>query len=245
MTKEDNCWIRFWIVTSQAESHRSLRMLRKTVCLWMMVVFPAFAAAQSNEAAMVYGKGLVNVNGSPMPAFTLAVFGGDLIETKGGATANVNAPGASISLEPDTVIKYAENAILLQRGMVSVVASKAIAINAEGISSVPASANETEFEVFEAGVEMHVIDRRSDLNVVCKSESFHLQAGEEVIRDEKGHCRKAAKTEGAYVPDSAPISTNPWTWGTAGVIGGILCAVFCLPGGGSNPPMSPSSMSGK
>jgi hypothetical protein len=212
----------------------------------MIIIFPVFTIAQSNEAAMAYGKGMVQVNGSPMPAFTLAVFAGDSIETKAGSTANVNAPGASVSLEPDTLIKYGENAILLQRGRVSVVASKAITVNAEGISSAPASESETEFEVFQAGVEMHVIARRSDLNVVCRNESFHLLAGEEVIRDDKGHCRKAVKDNGALPPDSAPISTNPWTWGTVGVIGGILCAVFCLgEGGGSNPPMSASSMTGK
>jgi hypothetical protein len=221
----------------------ALRMLRKVVCVGMIIVFPAFTVAQSNEAAMVYGKGMVQVNGSPMPAFTLAVFAGDSIETKTGSTANVNAPGASVSLEPDTLIKYGTDAILFERGMVSVVASKALTVNAEGISSVPASSNETEFEVFTARAEMHVIARRSDLNVVCRSESFHLLADEEVIRDERGHCRKAAKYNGAYVPDSAPISSNPWTWGTAGVIGGILCAVFCL--GGSNPSMSPSTMTGK
>jgi hypothetical protein len=212
----------------------------------MIIVFPVFTVAQSNEAAMVYGKGMVQVNGSPMPAFTLAVFAGDSIETKTGSTANVNAPGASVSLDPDSLIKYGSNAILLERGRVSVVASKAITVNAEGISSVPASGNETEFEVFAVGAEMHVIARKSDLNVVCRSESFHLLAGEEVIRDERGHCRKAAKYNGAYVPDSAPISSNPWTWGTVGVIGGILCAVFCLgEGGGSNPPMSSSSTTGK
>jgi hypothetical protein len=221
-------------------------MLRKVVCVCLIIVFPVFTVAQSNEAAMVYGKGMVQVNGSPMPAFTLAVFAGDSIETKTGSTANVNAPGASVSLDPDSLIRYGPNAILLERGRVSVVASKAITVNAEGISSVPASSNETEFEVFQAGVEMHVIARRSDLNVVCRAESFHLVAGEEVIRDERGHCRKATKYNGAYVPDYDPIWSNPWTWGTAGVIGGILCAVFCLgEGGGSNPPMSPSNTTGK
>jgi hypothetical protein len=209
----------------------------------MIAVFPAFTVAQDNEPAMVYAKGMVRVNGGPMPAFTQAVFAGDAIETQSDSTANVNAPGAGISVRPESLIKYGTNAITLQRGMVSVVASKAMAVNADGISSVPASPNETEFEVFQEGVKVHVVAMRSDLNVTCRNESFHLQEGEEVTRDEQGHCKKAAKTEGAYVPDSAPISANPWTWATVGIVGGILCAVFCV--GGSNPPMSSSSMSGK
>jgi hypothetical protein len=220
-------------------------MLRKAIGLLMIVVFPISVLAQANEAAMVYGKGSVRVNGNLMPAFTLAIFPGDSIETGADSTANVNAPGASISLQAESFIKYAINSVTLQRGTVSVVASRAMQVNAGELAAVPASSNETEFEVFEAGALIHVLALRNDVNVTCRSESVHLLEGEELTRDDQGHCRKAAKTEGAYPPATGNTLTTPWTWVTVAVVGGILCAVFCVGDGGSNPPMSASSTSGK
>jgi len=184
------------------------------------------------QASMLYGKGTVWVNGHPMPASSAAVFAGDSIETKAESLANVNAPGSSIALQPNTLVKIETGSITLEHGSLSVVTSNRMTVRAGDVSATPGSSIETEFEATDSGGQVQIVARRNDTNVVCGNESIKLAEGQEVTRDEAGHCKKG----GAYPPATGNILESRWTW--VGLLGGGgLCAWLC-PGVGSNPPIS-------
>ena len=215
-------------------------MLPKIAFCLMIALCPSSAIARDTQAYMVYARGIVWVNGHLMPAPSEAVFPGDSVETRGESVANVSAVGWSIVLQPNSLIKVDAGSIVLEKGSltlktVSVVTSDVVSVRAGQVSITPVSVSETEFEVTDLNGRVRIAVRRSDVYVDCGSDSARIAEGEEIMRDESGHCRK--KKAGAYVAGGGNLLENRWVWG--GVLtGGGLCAWIC-PGGGSPPPISP------
>ncbi len=213
-------------------------MIKKLVSCLVIAVFVSWAYANDYNAAMLYSKGTVWVNGRPLPSFTAAILLGDSIETKADSAATVNSPESSITLQPASAVKYQGTSVVLQAGTVSVVTSHRTAVQVGELSATPATTDETEFEVSNSNREVHIIARRNDLNVTCQNESDHLKEGQEMSRDQDGHCKKLAR-KGAFPPGDSGILRNPWLWDGAALGGGIACAILCF--GGSSSPMSQST----
>jgi ferric-dicitrate binding protein FerR (iron transport regulator) len=201
----------------------------------MIGLCPLFALARDTQAYMVYARGIVWVNGHLMPAPSEAVFPGDSVETRGESLANISAVGWSIVLQPNSLIKVDAGSITLERGSltlktVSVVTSNVVSVRAGQVSITPVSVNETEFEVTDSNGRVRILVRRSDVYVDCGSDSARIAEGEEITRDESGHCKRKA---GAYVAGGGNRLESPWVWG--GILtGGGLCAWLC-PGGSVSP----------
>jgi hypothetical protein len=209
-------------------------MRRKIACLLMIGFCPSSLLAGDFQASMVYARGTVWVNGHPMPASTAAVFAGDSVETKAESSANINASGSSIVLQPNSLVKLDTGWIILQRGGMSVVTLSRMSVRAGEVSAIPSSDVETEFEVSDINGRVQIVAHRKEVNVGCGSESARIGEGQEITRDESGHCKKRA---GAIAPVNGNPLENRWLWGGL-LTGGGLCAWLC-PGGGPPPPISP------
>lgn len=187
---------------------------------------------------MLYAKGTVWVNGHPMPASTAAVFAGDSVETKAESSANINASGSSIALQPNSLVRLETGSITLQRGGMTVVTSNRMSVQAGEIFATPGSNLETEFEVTDSNGRVQIAVRRNEVSVGCGTDSARIAEGQEITRDESGHCKKKA---GAYSQGTGNVLESPWAWGGL-LAGGGLCAWLCPgsgSGGGSPPPISP------
>ena len=70
--------------------------------------------------AMLYGRGkeAVLLNGKPLPRL-VGRFPGDLIQTPAESVATLDAPGSGVVVYPDSVVKFGQNSVSLQRGSVS------------------------------------------------------------------------------------------------------------------------------
>ena len=204
----------------------------------MIAVFSSWASAGDLDSAMLYSKGAVWVNGHPLPAPTGAILLGDTVETKADSVATVNSPEVSVTLQPNSLMKFLGASVVLQAGGVSILTSHRTAVQIGDLTATPATSDETKFEVTSSNRQIHIVARKNDLNVTCQDESDHLKEGQEITRDEEGRCKKAAR-EGAMPPEDSGILRNPWLWDGAALAGGIACAVLCL--GTSGPPMSPST----
>jgi hypothetical protein len=194
----------------------------RTMVSWMMVVLmPAALVAQDPPGAMVYCKGTVWVNGNSSPESS-AILSGDLVQTAREAVATITASGASIIVQPETVLKFVTGNLSLEQGNISVASSTGIATSA-GIATVtPAANTSTEYEVTSLNGVVDVLDHKGNLSVNCGKETVDLSDGMQVTSDASGHCKRK-KAGGAYPPASGNLLSNPyWKYIAGAAAGGIL-----------------------
>ena len=191
--------------------------IRRLVCWAMLLLTPVSLTAEDNAAAMVYCKGEVLLNGNSSPDSS-AIVAGDLLQTSKESAATITAPGTSVIVQPDSLVKFATGVISLQQGNVSVASSTGLVTSA-GIATVtPAAAVWTEYEVTNMNGSIEVLARKGDLKVDCGKESVSMSDGMSIASDASGHCRRR-KPGGAYPPASGDILSNPYLPYIAGAAG--------------------------
>jgi hypothetical protein len=177
--------------------------LRRLVCWGMLAITPASLMATDEAGAMVYCKGTVWLNGAPLPDSS-AILAGDLVQTTKDSVATITASGSSVIVQPESVVKFATNAISLEQGNISVASSSGLVTSA-GIATVtPASSVWTEYEVTDMNGIIEVLARKGNLEVSCGKETATLSDGMQVTSDSSGKCRRRKKG-GAYPPASGDI----------------------------------------
>jgi hypothetical protein len=204
-------------------------MLRYVICWMLIAMTPAslIAADAESGAAMLYGKGTVWLNGSPLPRSS-AVFPGDLIQTQPESLATLDASGSGVIVFPDSLVKFEGNAVSLVRGSVSVATSKGMAALARAVTVTPASNTWTEFEVADTNETVQVFANKGNVNVNCGKGSVNLSEGEQATPDKSGNCNKRRRKLGTPVPGNSGILTNPFVLGGALITGGgIVCLLLC------------------
>jgi len=204
-------------------------MLRYVICWVLIVLTPASMVAADVEsgAAMVYGKGTVWLNGSPLPRSS-AVFPGDLIQTEPESLATLDAAGSGVIVFPDSLVKFEGNAVSLVRGSVSVATSKGMAALARGVTVTPASNTWTEFEVADTNGTVQIFANKGNVNVNCGTGSVNLSEGEQATPDQSGNCNKKKRKGGTPVPGNGTLLTNPLVLGGAVITGGgVVCLLLC------------------
>jgi hypothetical protein len=210
-------------------------MLRTFVCWGMLAITPATLMAGDEAAAIVYCKGTVWLNGSPLPNSS-AILAGDMVQTTKDSVATITASGASVIIQPESLVKFAGNALSLEQGSISVASSNGLATSA-GIAKVtPVSDTWTEYEVADVNGIVEVLVRKGNLNVNCGTESVGIAAGMQVISDASGKCKRRRRS-GAYPPASGDILNSPYLK-YAGAAGGGVLIWLLWPG-----PQKPASAS--
>jgi hypothetical protein len=164
--------------------------------------------ATDEAGAMVYCKGTVWLNGAPLPDST-AILAGDLVQTTKDSVATITASGSSVIVQPESVVKFATNAISLEQGNISVASSTGLVTSA-GIATVtPASSVWTEYEVTDMNGIVEVLARKGNIEVNCGKETTMLSDGMQVTSDGSGKCKRRRRG-GAYPPASGDILNSPY-----------------------------------
>ena len=201
--------------------------------------------AADTGSAILHSNGGVWVNGSDAPAST-AVVPGDLLETKPGSVASLDAAGSAVLIQPESVVKFNGDSLTLEHGSVSVGTSKSMSVHIDCIRVVPVSNEWTQYEVTDVDGMVHVAARKKDVNIQIAAsvrkpspenaalQSATVHEGEQATRPQSEAC-------GTAKPDEATSSLNKkWIEIGAGAGGGVLllCVLLCR---GKNPsPASPS-----
>ncbi len=184
---------------------------------------------------MLYGKGTVWLNNSPLPRSS-AIFPADLIRTERESMANLNASGANVIIQSDSIVKFEGAAVSLEHGSVSVTTSMRMAVRAIEVTVAPVSNAWTEFEVTDVDGAVQIVARKGDVNVQCGKDSVTLPEGQQATREESGKCSR--KKGGAYPPTGGDLLTNRYMLIGGGV--GAMCIFWlCLPS--PQPPIPPVS----
>ena len=204
-------------------------MLRHVICWMLIAITPGavVAADTSSDAAMLYGRGKVLLNGRPLPRSS-AVFPGDVVQTQAESVATLDAQGSGVVVLPDSLVKFEGNAVSLEQGAVSVATSRFMVARAREVTVTPTSNIWTEFEVADVTGTVQVYGNKGNVNVNCRNGSVNLSEGEEVTADKSGNCNKNKRKVGTPLPAENGLLTNPYVLsGIVVTVGVLTCLLLC------------------
>src|SRR5690349_20531497 len=120
------------------------RSVLRRVSSCVLMFATTLALSQNTGVSVVYGTGSVYLNGTQL-SNSNAVTTGDVIQTKDNGTANLTAPGSSIAVESNSIVRYQADGVSLDRGGLSVATSKTTSVYARDLKITPVSTAWTEF----------------------------------------------------------------------------------------------------
>jgi hypothetical protein len=157
---------------------------RKMVSCVLMMGFPGSMVAADSGAAMVYAHGVAWVNGLHVPSSS-TIFTGDMLQTRSDSAADINAPGSSISVFNDSLVRFDGASMKVEHGGVTVATSKGVATVAGGVRVAPASSKWTEFNVTDTNGTVLIAARKGDLTITDDSGTVTLPQGQQTTRDDQ------------------------------------------------------------
>ena len=204
--------------------------------VWLVALLTSVALfAQETGTAVLYGTGSVYLNGAQV-SNSSAVAPGDVIQTKETGAANINAPGSSVVVESNSIVRYQPEGFSLDRGNISVATGKGISVFARDFKITPASGGWTEFYVTRTNGSIGIIARKNPVTVSCAANSVTVREGQQISRDDAANCGLIAKGNGPPPAAKGPIITPERAeWGAIGV-GGVLAGWALIH---SDDPVSP------
>ncbi len=211
----------------------------------MVVIVPASLLAQNipdqPAAAILHAQGGVWVNGYEARDSS-AIFPGDVIETKPGATGNLVLDGSTILLAPETVGKFQADVFDLDHGTVSVGTTKSYKVRVNCLRVVPVVNEWTQYVATNLNGTVQVAARKLDVNVEHEGgtkptpqneapQKASVHEGEEKSYNVSDLCGAPAK------PASPLSGVNP-KWIAAGAAGAGILIWLLIHGGGGKTPVS-------
>jgi len=212
----------------------------------MIAALTASLAADDAGAAILRGNGGVLLNGNPAPQ-SAALFPRDTVETQPkAAVARIELTGSAIDINPETLVEFEGDEIVLEHGSVSVNTSRGFKVRVGCVIVTPVNLTWTRYDVTDVDGKVTVAALKSDVNIDTRSASLQqakrsantgrvsVREGEQKSREEK--CGAAnVKSPGAAAQDG--ILNSPYTVGAAaGVVSALTCWALCR----GDDPISPS-----
>jgi hypothetical protein len=220
--------------------------LRNLLCWVMVVLCPWSLLAADTGSAVLHSEGGVWVNGFEI-AGSSVVFPGDVLETKPGFVANLDAEGSSVLIQPQSVVKFQGTFLTLEHGSVSVGTSTSMSVHVNCLKVEPVSTERTQYDVSDVSGAVQVAAHKKDVNITqtggalkkpaapsSTSESATVREGETASRDESTACGAAARPES---PGNPLNSKALWIGGGGVLTAIVLCLLLCR----STPPSSMSN----
>jgi len=223
----------------------SVFTLRHFACWLMIVITPMSLSAQAQTpSAIVHTQGGVWVNGYEAKDAS-AVFSGDVIETKSDFPATLNLEGSSISIQPESVVKFQGDAVELDHGSVSVETFRSFKVLVHCITVVPVANEETQYDLVDLNGSVQVSARTKDVNVKWEHSGRKApveNAGEQQGSVQQGEQKKYDESELCGLPPrpNAAALPNP-KWIAAGAAGAGVLIWVLVNGGGGRTPVSAST----
>jgi hypothetical protein len=222
----------------------SVSALRNFLCWVMVVLCPLSLAAADTGSAVLHSQGGVWVNGFEIAGST-AIFPGDLLETKPGFVANLDAEGSSVLIQPESIVKFEGTSLGLEHGSLSVGTSTAMSVHVNCIKVEPVSNERTQYDVTDLNSTVQVAALKNDVNITQggtlrktsqatgPSQSATVREGQKASRDESTACGTAPRPGGAAHELNTKWLEIGGATGT-GVL--VLCLLLCK----GSKPISPS-----
>jgi len=205
-------------------------------CVLMAVapaaILPASLLGADSGGAMLYAEGAAWLNGEHVPNSS-AIFAGDLVQTRSDSGASIHAPGSSITVLKDSLVKFEGASLDVEHGGVLVSTSKGEAATAGDVRVTPASNAWTEFNVINTDGTVRITARKGDLTITGDEGTETLAQGQETTRDDQSdqdNNRKKKKKKGGDGVDEpvghGTLDSRIAMGAGAAIIGGITAWVL-------------------
>ncbi|MGC1452717.1 MAG: hypothetical protein WA830_22020 [Candidatus Sulfotelmatobacter sp.] len=220
---------------------------RQFVCLPMVAILPVSLPADDATAAMLRSNGVgVRVNENPAPA-SIALFANDLVETQKSAVARIEAIGSMADINPETMVQFEGDELVLEHGSLSVSTSRGLRVRVGCVTVTPVKLTEwTHYDVTDVDGKISVSALKNDVNIDSRSGNPQqakqpapstratVREGERKSREEK--CGAADVKTPERLAGRGAIMNSPWAKG-AGLVGiGMTCWLICR----GDDPISPT-----
>jgi len=157
---------------------------RGLVSYLLIVLFPLGMFAADSNLAMLHTNGLAWINGAHVPRPSLAIFSGDLLQTRSDSLVNIKQPGSSVDVFGDSLIKFEGSSVEIDHGGVSISTAKQLATTVGEIKITPASDVWTEFTVVDVDGTVKIIAKKGDLTLTDGKQTATLTEGQQTTRDD-------------------------------------------------------------
>jgi len=214
----------------------------------LTLLVPVQLLGQESASGMVYANGSATVNGTEIPK-SVAVFPGDMLETKPDASATIGTNGSSVMVFSDSRVKYDGSSVGVDRGSVRVNTSSGFEAYACEVKARPVENTATQYQfthndghvtVIATKGDVYVEDRhgsKTDQGSQTGKDSNRVKEGEQTTRDDG--CEVAAKSP-RHAPSAPSSIGNPKIlYPTIGITGGVITWIL-LRGGHDHEPISPA-----
>jgi hypothetical protein len=211
----------------------------------MIVILPASLLGQDSGRAMLRTDGGAWLNGNPAPASS-AIFPHDVVQTQKEHTAKIDAEGSTATVQPDTIVQFEGDELVLDHGSLQVNTSRGMKVRVNCLTVIPMTQEWTRYDVTDVDGKATVAAYQNDVKIhyqgaaVRKSQpagasDLIVHQGEQVTREER--CGAAARPADVIDAKGA-ILNSVWAKGAGlAVIGVLTCWALCRSGN----PISPDT----
>jgi len=186
------------------------------VSIVLTLLIPAQLVGQDSASAMVYANGPAWVNGTEIPK-SVAVFPGDILETKQDSSANIGASGSSVMVLSDSLVKYEGPSVAVDRGSVRVSTESGFMAHACEVKAKPANLTPTQYQFTHNDGHVTVLAIQGDVTVDDNGDSKTVQEGQQITREDG--CEAAKERREPALPYNSP---------TARYIGAVTIGVILI-----------------
>ena len=213
--------------------------LRSAICFLLLLAFPAQMLAGETPSAMLYTAGSAWVNGTDVPK-TMAMFAGDLLQTRADSTASIQSAGSNVMVMADSLVRFEGQAIEIEHGGVRVTTSRGMAARAGEVTIKPVSDSWTEFQVVDVNGQVQIAANKGDVTVQDQQGTTTVSQGQQTTRDDTNENEKKKKRRraaGAATAAKGGIMSSPWAvYGGTAAVAGLGIWIWTR----NEPPVSPS-----
>lgn len=195
-----------------------LRKLISGLLVFLILPIPNALFAAAPRAAVLYGNGGVFVNGAQVRDSS-AIISGDVIQTHEKGAAGLNTVSSTAMIDSNTVARFQDDGLALDRGSVSVASGNGMAVFASDFKIAPASNTWTQFYVSRMDGAVQVLARKNSLTVSCGGTTSRLEEGQQ-LSGGGGSCGSIDKKTDDPAPAAKRGILNPKWLEIAGAAGG-------------------------
>lgn len=212
---------------------------RNFVCVAMGIVLPVSVFSQDAAGGILQSNGAgVSVNHNPAPA-SAALFSKDLVETEKGAVARIEITGSTADINPETVVEFDADELVLNHGSLSVYTSHGLRVRVGCLMIAPVNAADwTRYDVIDTDGRVSVKASQDDVYIDARSKNLQQikrpqQSSRDIVRqgnqsspDEK--CGAGYPKAPTAMPGIDAILNSPWALLTGGAaVSVIACLGLC------------------
>lgn len=189
---------------------------RQFVGLGLIIYLPTAVSAADNSAAILRASGAgVSIN-DKAATNSSALFRDDLIRTEKNAAARLESSGSSVDINPETIVQFEGDELVLDHGSLSVNTSVGLKVRVGCLTVTPVNgSNWTQYVVEDVNGRMTVSGIKSDVYINERSknpkEAKQSPGSGRTIVHETEQKSQEDKCGGAYTPQSAvPPGLGAW-----------------------------------